>query len=61
MQQTYRISQVAEELGVCIPTLRIWEKRGLIPQARRHPNRRRFYSQQDLETIRDWWLQSKGK
>jgi len=61
MQQTYRVGQVAEELGVCAPTLRNWEKRGLIPQAYRHPNGRRYYSQQDLDAIKSWWLQRKAK
>ena len=61
VEQTYRISQVAEELGVCTPTLRIWERKRLIPKASRHPNGRRFYSQQDLEAIRNWWLQNKIK
>jgi len=61
MQQTYRIGQVAKELGVCVATLRLWEGRGLIPRACRHPNGRRFYTQQDLEAIRNWWLQNKAK
>lgn len=61
MEQTYRISQVAGELGVHVMTVRIWEKRGLIPKASRHPNGRRFYSQQDLEAIRNWWLQNEIK
>ena len=61
MEQTYRISQVAEELGVCTMTLRIWERKGLIPKASRHPNGKRFYNQKELEDIRNWWLQNKMK
>jgi len=61
MEQTYRISQVAKELGVCSPTVRNWEKRGLIPEACRHPNGHRFYRQHELNAIRDWWLQQKAK
>lgn len=61
MQQTYRIGQVAKELGVCVATLRLWERQGLIHRACRHPNGRRFYSQQDLEAVRSWWLQKKLK
>lgn len=61
MKQTYRIGQVAKELGVCALTLRIWEKKKLIPKACRHPNGRRFYTQQDLEAIRSWWLENKAK
>jgi DNA-binding transcriptional MerR regulator len=55
-QATFRIGEVADQLGVSIAALRIWEQRGLIPRARRHPNGRRFYSPQDLEAIKHWWL-----
>ena len=58
MEQTYRISQVAKELEVSPITLRTWERKGLIPKACRHPNGWRFYTQQDLEAISNWWLQS---
>jgi DNA-binding transcriptional MerR regulator len=61
MEQIHRISQVAEKLGVSTPTVRIWERKGLIPKASRHPNGRRFYSQKDMEVIRNWWLKSKTK
>ncbi len=45
----YTIGIVARKLGVSIPTLRIWEKKGLIKPARIGKNR--FYSQWDIDRL----------
>jgi len=47
----YSISAAAELLGISIPTLRIYEKEGLIIPFKKESNQRR-YSQTDLERIR---------
>lgn len=46
----YTISTVAKQVGVCVDTLRIWERKGLIKPARLGKNR--VYSQGDLECLR---------
>jgi len=45
----YTIGIAAKLIKVCIATLRIWEKRGLIKPARM--GRNRFYSQCDIDKL----------
>lgn len=47
---TYPIGVVAEIIGVCARTLRLWEKKGLILPQRRGKNR--YYSQADLDRLK---------
>ena len=47
-----RIGDAAKALGVARETIRSWERRGLIPPARRDRNQQRRYTRQDLERIR---------
>lgn len=47
----YTISTAAEKLGVSIPTLRMYEKEGLIIPFKKESNQRR-YSQTDLDRIK---------
>ncbi len=49
---TLRRGSLASLLGVGIETIRYYEKRGLIPEARRDSNGYRIYSEEDAETIR---------
>lgn len=48
-EPVYPISIAAKLLKVCIDTLRIWERKGLIKPARLGKNR--FYSQCDVERL----------
>jgi len=47
----YTISSTAEMLGISVPTLRMYEKEGLIIPYKKESNQRR-YSQNDLSRIR---------
>ena len=47
----YRIGEAADILGVSVPTLRLYEREGLILPVRK-PSRHRLYSHSDLERIR---------
>ncbi len=49
---TYRISQVARELGISAEWLRAGERRGFFPPARRDRNGHRYYTQEDVERLR---------
>lgn len=46
----YTIGTVAKQIGVCVDTLRIWERKGLIKPARSGKNR--VYSKGDLECLK---------
>jgi DNA-binding transcriptional MerR regulator len=51
---TYRISEAARELGISAEWLRVGEKRGFFPPARRDPtNGHRYYTQEDIERMRN--------
>lgn len=48
----YTIGEVAKRLGVSTTTLKLWEKSGYIPKARRVKlNKTRVYSQSQIEAI----------
>lgn len=52
-RRTYRISEVARELGISVEWLRKGEERGFFPPARRDPiNGHRYYTQKDIEHLR---------
>lgn len=51
METLYSIGEAADILGVSIPTLRLYERQGLILPIRKS-SRHRLYSQDDLERIR---------
>jgi DNA-binding transcriptional MerR regulator len=51
--RTLRVTDVARELGCSKNWLRPAESRGRIPEARRDLNRWRWYTEEDLETIRN--------
>ena len=50
--RSYRISEAAELLGISIPTLRMYEREGLILRFRRGSKHRRF-ADSDIERIRN--------
>jgi predicted site-specific integrase-resolvase len=50
---TYRISEAARELGISAEWLRVGEKRGYFPPALRDRNGHRYYTEEDLERMRN--------
>lgn len=48
----YKISEVADILGIPASTLRFWEKRFRLIKPRRNDHGTRFYSPADIEVIR---------
>ncbi len=49
----YSISEAARELGLSAEWLRQGEKRGSLPSARRDRNGYRYYTEDDLERLRN--------
>ena len=50
---TYRISEAARELGISIEWLRKGEARGFFPPALRDRNGHRYYTEEDIERMRN--------
>jgi hypothetical protein len=50
---TYRISEAARELGISIEWLRKGEARGFFPPALRDSNGHRYYTEEDIERMRN--------
>jgi DNA-binding transcriptional MerR regulator len=50
---TYRISEAARELGISAEWLRVGEKRGYFPLALRDRNSHRYYTEDDIERMRN--------
>ncbi len=50
---TYSISEAARELGISIEWLRKGEARGYFPPALRDRNGHRYYTEEDIERIRN--------
>ncbi len=50
---TYRISEAARELGISIEWLRAGERRGFFPPALRDRNGHRYYTEEDVERMRN--------
>ena len=48
---TYTISQAAERMGVSVPTLRYYDKEGLLPFVDRKPNGIRVFKDSDFEWL----------
>ena len=57
----YKISDVAEILGIPASTLRFWEKQFTIIKPSRNAKNIRFYTPQDIETIRKVYYLVKEK
>jgi DNA-binding transcriptional MerR regulator len=51
--RTYSISEAARRLGLSAEWLRQGERRGSLPLARRDRNGYRYYTEEDLERLRD--------
>ena len=47
----YTIKQVAEIMGVSVPTLRYYDKEGLLPFIERKENGTRLFKESDLKTL----------
>ncbi|PWW02403.1 DNA-binding transcriptional MerR regulator [Paenibacillus cellulosilyticus] len=45
------IKEVTEMTGISAPTLRYYEKEGLLPYVKRNENRKRLYDEEDLSWI----------
>ncbi|ANS74531.1 MerR family transcriptional regulator [Paenibacillus yonginensis] len=45
------ISEVTELTGITAPTLRYYEKEGLLPYVKRNENGKRFYDEEDLSWV----------
>lgn len=48
----YMAHQVAEKIGVSVPTLHYYEKAGLLPEIKRDFTKKRLYSDSDIEWLR---------
>lgn len=57
----YKIGEVAEILNIPASTLRFWEKEFTILKPRRNAGNTRFYTPQDVETIRKLYYLVKEK
>jgi DNA-binding transcriptional MerR regulator len=51
-RRTYTIGEIADELQVSVGWLRIGERLGALPLARRTPAGWRYYTAEDLERLR---------
>ena len=52
-RSTFRISEAARELGISVEWLRKGEVRGFFPPALRDRNGHRYYSEEDIERMRN--------
>lgn len=50
---TYRISEAARKLGISAEWLRVGERRGYFPPALRDRNGHRYYTEEDMERMRN--------
>lgn len=53
----FSIGEVAKMLRVSTPSLRRWEKNGLIAKCERRPTGRREYTESDIKAIREFLSQ----
>ena len=51
-RRTYTIGEIADELNVSVGWLRIGERLGALPLARRTPTGWRYYTPEDFERLR---------
>jgi DNA-binding transcriptional MerR regulator len=59
-QHTYSISEAARELQLSAEWLRIGEKRGSLPPAKRDRNGYRYYTNEDIDRLRNRRLLGRG-
>ncbi len=59
--RTYGISAAARELGLSAEWLRKGEKRGSLPLARRDRNGYRYYTEEDVDRLRNRRLRGKSE
>jgi DNA-binding transcriptional MerR regulator len=59
-QHIYSISEAARELQLSAEWLRIGEKRGSLPLAKRDRNGHRYYTLEDIERLRNRRLSKVG-
>ncbi len=59
-QSIYNLSEAARELGLSVDWLRRAESRVSLPPARRDKNDHRYYTEGDLERLRDRRLRRPG-
>ena len=52
MTKTYRTSDVIRRLGICRNTLYNWFSEGKIPEVPKDRNKRRIYTEVDIERIK---------
>jgi DNA-binding transcriptional MerR regulator len=48
---TYTIRQIAEKMGVTVPTLRYYDKEGLLPFVDKNPNGTRIFKDEDFQGL----------
>ena len=48
---TYTIRQIAEKMGVTVPTLRYYDKEGLLPFVDKKPNGTRVFKDEDFQGL----------
>jgi DNA-binding transcriptional MerR regulator len=59
--RTYGISAAARELGLSAEWLRKGEKRGSLPPAKRDRNGYRYYTEEDVDRLRNRRLRGKSE
>lgn len=49
----YTTQEIADEIGVHVSSVYSWEKKGLLVPAKKTPTGRRFYSEDQMQAIRN--------
>lgn len=49
----YTTQEIADEIGVHVSSVYSWEKKGLLVPAKKTPTGRRFYSEAQMDAIRN--------
>ncbi|MBD3183765.1 MerR family transcriptional regulator [Candidatus Poribacteria bacterium] len=57
--KTYKIGELAKELDRSTLTIKKWESKGIIPEAKRDSRGWRYYTQEDVNEIKKM-LEAKG-
>jgi hypothetical protein len=60
-RSTYRISEAARALGISVEWLRKGEMRGFFPPALRDRNGHRYYTEEDIERMRNRPTSNRGR
>lgn len=53
-ERMYQRNEVAKECGVSTQTIRLWEDAGVIPQSVRDSKNYRYWSERDLNKIKEY-------